>query len=595
MVFKKMSFIFIVISLKSGLFLPLSLPGQVTSPFPNPGMYELIAAGAIWKYSDTGIYPGDNWKNNSYNDSSWKSGNAELGYGDGDEATVISHGNSPSGKNISTYFRKKFFIHDPLPVENLLLNIIRDDGAVIYLNGAEVYRTNMPSGKILPGTCASSAIGGASESKYSITGINSAPLIRGENILAVEIHQHLAKSSDISFNLKLLADTGISYTPGIFALIGDYGHSGPNEAAVASLVKSWSPEYIVTLGDNNYFEGASSTIDTNIGFYYHNYIYPYKGIYGKGADTNRFFPSLGNHDWHSSNAAPYLDYFTLPGNERYYDFVKGNIHFFCLDSDTREPDGVSDSSIQALWLKAKLSASSAKWKIVYFHHPPFASDNVHGSQMWMRWPFETWGADIVLSGHSHLYERIMINGFPYIVNGAGGCNLYSFHPLPILGSVITYADNFGAIQVKITPDTLWFRYYNVSNELIDNYPLVKNPIHALAIPQKKDFLNKQIQEMVPANSQWKYSKADFIIYPDPTTGLFTLEYCLDSIKNKTILIEICDAKAKILYTKNLAVVNSCVREVIELQKNILPGIYIMNVITDGRKESKRIILTNFKS
>jgi hypothetical protein len=66
--------------------------------------------------------------------------------------------------------------------------------------------------------------------------------------------------------------------------------------------------------------------------------------------VNQFFPTLGNHDWYTPGAQPYLDYFHLPGNERYYDFVWGPVHFFAIDSDENEPDGVNQSSVQAKWL-----------------------------------------------------------------------------------------------------------------------------------------------------------------------------------------------------------------------------------------------------
>src|SRR5687767_15134736 len=95
-----------------------------------------------------------------------------------------------------------------------------------------------------------------------------------------------------------------------FAVIGDYGLEGPEAEAVANLVKSWAPDFIATSGDNNYFFGAASTIDTNIGRYYHAYIHPYKGTFGPGATTNRFFPTLGDHDWMAAGALPYFNYFT---------------------------------------------------------------------------------------------------------------------------------------------------------------------------------------------------------------------------------------------------------------------------------------------
>ena len=120
-----------------------------------------------------------------------------------------------------------------------------------------------------------------------------------------------------------------------FAVIGDFGSDNQSELDVSNLVKSWNPDFIVTVGDNNYPYGEASTIDQNIGKYYHDFIYPYAGGYGAGATTNRFFPALGNHDWGDgfiwpSTVQPYTDYFTLPGNERYYDFARGPVHFFAL-------------------------------------------------------------------------------------------------------------------------------------------------------------------------------------------------------------------------------------------------------------------------
>src|SRR5436305_11759591 len=118
-----------------------------------------------------------------------------------------------------------------------------------------------------------------------------------------------------------------------FAVIGDYGDAGQNELDVANLVHGWNPDFVITTGDNNYNDGAASTIDRNIGQYYHDFIFPYTGTYGPGAPFNKFFPALGNHDWVTAGAAPYLSYFTLPNNERYYDFASGPAHFYSIDSD----------------------------------------------------------------------------------------------------------------------------------------------------------------------------------------------------------------------------------------------------------------------
>ncbi len=78
-----------------------------------------------------------------------------------------------------------------------------------------------------------------------------------------------------------------------FAVIGDFGLDGSAEADVSALIHGWKPDFILTVGDNNYPDGAASTIDDNIGKYYHDYISPYVGSFGPGADINRFFPTLG--------------------------------------------------------------------------------------------------------------------------------------------------------------------------------------------------------------------------------------------------------------------------------------------------------------
>jgi tartrate-resistant acid phosphatase type 5 len=254
-----------------------------------------------------------------------------------------------------------------------------------------------------------------------------------------------------------------------FAVIGDFGSAGSAERDVAELVKSWKPDFVITVGDDNYPDGAASTIDRNIGQYYHEFIYPYKGRYGAGATVNRFFPSLGNHDWHAEGATPYLDYFTLPGNERYYDFAWGPLHMFAIDSDDHEPDGNSSTSRQALWLKSRLAASTAPWKLVYFHHPPYSSGQ-HGSTRRMQWPFRQWGASAVLTGHDHDYERMLIEGFPYFVVGAGGASLREFKTA-VAGSEMRYQADYGAMLVTARADSLSFQFYTRAGVLKDSYTM----------------------------------------------------------------------------------------------------------------------------
>ncbi|MFZ1282434.1 MAG: T9SS type A sorting domain-containing protein, partial [Ignavibacteriaceae bacterium] len=222
----------------------------------------------------------------------------------------------------------------------------------------------------------------------------------------------------------------------------------------------------VTLGDNNYPLGADSTIDQNIGQYYHDYIYPYKGTYGTGSNVNRFFPALGNHDWYTDSAKPYFNYFELPGNERYYDIIRGEVHLFILDSDPNEPHGYTDTSIQARWLKDELALSWSKWNIVTVHHAPYSS-GPHGSTLYAQWPYKLWGADLVLSGHDHDYERLVVDSLTYIVCGTGGHSLYTFIDT-INGSVFQYNSNYGALLIEANENKLTTKFYNVNGELIDS-------------------------------------------------------------------------------------------------------------------------------
>jgi hypothetical protein len=252
-----------------------------------------------------------------------------------------------------------------------------------------------------------------------------------------------------------------------FAVIGDFGVADTPTAEVAALVQSWKPDLVITVGDNNYPDGSASTIDDNIGQFYHLFISPYKGTYGPGSATNKFFPSLGNHDWETIGARPYLDYFTLPGNERYYDFVRGPVQFFALDSDPREPDGITATSKQGTWLRDTLATSKSQWRVVYFHHAAYSSGD-HGNTAEMQWPFGDWGATVVLAGHDHDYERIHVDGLPYFVNGAGGNRLYDFHT-PVAGSRARYNADQGAMLVEASDRIIVYRFINRKGKLIDSY------------------------------------------------------------------------------------------------------------------------------
>ena len=165
----------------------------------------LVPAGSGWRYLDDGSDQGTAWRERAFDDSGWAAGPAELGYGDGGEATVVGYGPSAGDKYITTYFRTTFLGGDPSRVATLALDLLRDDGAVVYLNGAEVLRSNMPGGAIGYRTPAAATVGGGDESTFFPYNIPTAALVSGTNVVAVEIHQRSGSSSDISFDLALTA------------------------------------------------------------------------------------------------------------------------------------------------------------------------------------------------------------------------------------------------------------------------------------------------------------------------------------------------------------------------------------------------------
>lgn len=169
----------------------------------SAGDVTLLAAGSTWRYLDTGVDLGTDWRAGAFNDTAWKTGPAQLGYGDGDEITVVDFGPDSGNKFITTYLRTRFNVTSAASVQSLNLSLMRDDGVVIYLNGTEVLRDNMPESDIGFQTPANSAIGGADESTFLDHPIDVGALREGENVLAVELHQSGGGSSDLSFDLAL--------------------------------------------------------------------------------------------------------------------------------------------------------------------------------------------------------------------------------------------------------------------------------------------------------------------------------------------------------------------------------------------------------
>lgn len=247
------------------------------------------------------------------------------------------------------------------------------------------------------------------------------------------------------------------------ALIGDYGSGDRRAAGVARMIESWKPDLVATLGDNDYSgSGSGSGLERVVGG---------GRFYGRYLREGRFFPIPGHRDWDHDALRPYLAYFTLPGNERYYDMVHGPVHLFMLDTDEREPDGTTETSLQAQWLKQALARSTASWKLVLAHHAPYTSHTVEDITR-MRWPFKVWGANAVLSGYYHVYERLLVDGIPYFVNGAGGAWVSGFGATDP-HSQFRYAEDNGAMLVDASATRIVFRFVSRRGQIVDELVLAK--------------------------------------------------------------------------------------------------------------------------
>jgi hypothetical protein len=259
-----------------------------------------VAQGATWRYWDRGSDLPNSWTQLDFDDAAWPSGPAKLGYGDGDEGTVVSFGPNAANKYVTTFFRHHFSLSQAAAFTDLKVGLRRDDGAIVYLNGTEVFRSNMPEGPITFATFASNVVGGADETNFYEQSLDPSLLREGDNVLAVRVHQVNGDSSDLGFDLYLsgtafpidappsvttdphqtitlpapalltgtVADDALPIPPGVLSVSWSLV-SGPGPVAIALPTQPFSPVTFSTPGTYVFrlsaFDGArSSSAETTV-------------------------------------------------------------------------------------------------------------------------------------------------------------------------------------------------------------------------------------------------------------------------------------------------------------------------------------------
>lgn len=194
-------------------------------------------SGTRWRYLDNNTSPGPEWMQPSFTPgAAWKGPQAgQLGYGEGDETSpAVSFGPDSGNKYITTYFRTTFEAADLANLSNLTLNIKRDDGIIVYLNGVEIIRDNMPAGAVTKDTLALAPAGDDGQAFVAFDSLPLHLLSPGSNTLAIEVHQNGGGSTDLSFDCRL---TAVRTTGGTQIFLN------PGEATVRARVRTAEGEW----------------------------------------------------------------------------------------------------------------------------------------------------------------------------------------------------------------------------------------------------------------------------------------------------------------------------------------------------------------
>ncbi|MFM5952087.1 MAG: metallophosphoesterase family protein [Micrococcales bacterium] len=243
-----------------------------------------------------------------------------------------------------------------------------------------------------------------------------------------------------------------SVQPQVIAVVGDFGSGRAAESRVSKMVAKWNPSVVVTAGDNNY---TKKSYERMVKKYYPQPLVAATGNHDYLVGINRF-DSFFNKDSQSRN---------------YVYHAASGADFFILDSTA----GLESKTIrnqQESWLTQQLAISNANFKIVVLHHPPYSSSK-HGSTKVYQWPYAEMGADLVISGHDHSYERIERWSGIYIVDGTGGAKLYKCKPKLVYGSQGCDDKHYGALFLYINGYQLRGIFRDTNGRALDTFDVFK--------------------------------------------------------------------------------------------------------------------------
>jgi len=185
-----------------GCLLGLFVSAGLAQLAPSDARPLTERASVDWLYWEDGRSAPPTWKSQGFDHSAWKRGAAPLGYGDDHFRTTLSYGEDSADKPITVLFRNVFRVAEIGQISPLRLEMMHDDGIIVYLNDKQLTRAYMPKGFVdmeTPALHRSNTV----EARYQTVAEAGDTLVQGRNVLAVEVHQSSSKSSDLGFDLAL--------------------------------------------------------------------------------------------------------------------------------------------------------------------------------------------------------------------------------------------------------------------------------------------------------------------------------------------------------------------------------------------------------